>query len=136
MSPIMVEIGNVRHFGQKQSSVDYTGVDVPSCQSGTFDSKNRHVSKRGSPRLWKMIFQVMSTLIQYAPADAPACQFLDRKKAGGQALLCIHDHYSKQALANLLRHCHDLLGETVPPVYSHFHFGYAVAKYDGLFYCA
>lgn len=59
--------------------VDFAGVDAPPCQSGTFESKNRHISKRGSPRLRKTLFQVMSTINQHAPADDPIFHFLDRK---------------------------------------------------------
>lgn len=81
---LMTEIGDVRRFDRKQSLVAFAGVDAPPCQSGTFDSKNRHISKRGSPRLRKTLFQVMSTLIQHAPADDPVFQFLDRKRQEGK----------------------------------------------------
>ena len=81
---LMAEIGDVRRFHCKQSLVAFAGVDVPPCQSGTFESKNRHISKRGSPRLRKTLFQVMSTIIQHAPADDPVYQFLDRKRREGK----------------------------------------------------
>lgn len=68
---LMTKIGDVRRFDRKQSIVAYAGVDAPPCQSGTFESKNRHISKRGSPRLRKTLFQVMSTIIQHAPANDP-----------------------------------------------------------------
>ena len=81
---LMEEIGDVRRFHRKQSLVAFAGVDAPPCQSGTFESKNRHISKRGSPRLRKTLFQVMSTIIQHAPADDPVFQFLDRKRREGK----------------------------------------------------
>ena len=81
---LMAEIGDVRRFHCKQSLVAFAGVDAPPCQSGTFESKNRHISKRGSPRLRKTLFQVMSTIIQHAPADDPVYQFLDRKRREGK----------------------------------------------------
>ena len=81
---LMAEIGDVRRFHCKQSLVAFAGVDAPPCQSGTFESKNRHISKRGSPRLCKTLFQVMSTIIQHAPADDPVYQFLDRKRREGK----------------------------------------------------
>ena len=68
----------------KQSLVAFAGVDAPPCQFGAFESKNRHISKRGSPRLRKTLFQVMSTIIQHAPADDPVFQFLDRKRREGK----------------------------------------------------
>lgn len=81
---LMAEIGDVRRFDRKQSLVAFAGVDAPPCQSGAFESKNRHISKRGSPRLRKTLFQVMSTIIQHAPADDPVSQFLDRKRREGK----------------------------------------------------
>ena len=81
---LMAEIGDVRRFEHKRSLVAFAGVDAPPCQSGAFESKNRHISKRGSPRLRKTLFQVMSTIIQHAPADDPVFQFLDRKRREGK----------------------------------------------------
>lgn len=80
---LIAEIHDVSRFNRKQSLVTFAGVDVLPCQSDTFESKNRHIPKRGSPRLCKTLFQIMSTIIQHAPADNPVFQFLDRKKAGG-----------------------------------------------------
>ena len=68
---LMAEIGDARRFGRKQSLLAFAGVDAPPRQFGTFELKNRHISKRGSPRLRKTLFQVMSTLIQHAPANDP-----------------------------------------------------------------
>lgn len=81
---LMAEIGDVRRFDRKQSLVAFAGLDAPPCQSGTFESRNRHISKRGSPRLRKTLFQIMSTIIQHAPADDPVFQFLDRKRQEGK----------------------------------------------------
>lgn len=81
---LMAEIGDVRRFSRKQSLVAFAGVDAPPCQSGTFESKNRHISKRGSPRLRKTLFQIMSTIIQHATADDPVFQFLNRKRLEGK----------------------------------------------------
>lgn len=81
---LMAEIGDVRRFERKQSLVAFAGVDAPPYQSGAFESKNRSISKRGSPRLRKTLFQVMSTCLQHAPADEPVFQFLDRKRAEGK----------------------------------------------------
>lgn len=80
----MAEIGDARRFDHKQSLVTFARVDAPPYQSGTFESKNRHISKHRSPRLRKTLFQVMTTLIQRAPADDPVFQFLDRKRREGK----------------------------------------------------
>lgn len=81
---LMAEIGDVRRFDRKQSLVAFAGVDAPPFQSGTFESRNRHISKRGSPRLRKTLFQIMSTIIQHSPVDDPVFQFLDRKRQEGK----------------------------------------------------
>ena len=81
---LMAEIGDVRRFERKQSLVAFAGVDAPPCQSGTFESKNRHISKRGSPRLRKTLFNIMTVHLQLAPADEPVFQFLDRKRKEGK----------------------------------------------------
>lgn len=60
-SQLIAEIGDVRRFDRKQSLVAFAGVDAPPCQSGTLESKNRLISKCGSPRLCKTLFQVVST---------------------------------------------------------------------------
>lgn len=46
---LMAEIGDVRRFIHKGALVAFTGMDAPPFQSGTFDSKSRRISKRGSP---------------------------------------------------------------------------------------
>lgn len=81
---LMAEIGDVRRFERKQSLVAFAGVDAPPYQSGTFESQKRHISKRGSPRLRKTLFQIMTTLIQHAPEDDQVYQFLDRKRHEGK----------------------------------------------------
>ena len=91
----MAEIGDVRRFDRIQSLVAFAGADATPCQSGIFESKNRHISKRGSSRLRKTFFQVMSTLIQHAPADDPVFQFLDRKRREGK-----HNYVYMTAAAN------------------------------------
>jgi transposase len=81
---LMAEIGDVRRFERKQSLAAFAGVDAPPYQSGAFESKRRSISKRGSPRLRKTLFQVMSTLLQHEPPGEPVFQFLDRKRSEGK----------------------------------------------------
>lgn len=65
----MAEIGDIRRFPRKQSLVAFAGVDAPPFQSGTFEAKERSISKRGSPPLRKALFQVMSCLLRASPTD-------------------------------------------------------------------
>jgi transposase len=81
---LMAEIGDITRFRSKGSLVCFAGLEAPPYQSGTFESNNRHISKRGSPHLRKALFQVMDCLLKRAPADDPIYQFLDRKRAEGK----------------------------------------------------
>ncbi len=83
-SQLMAEIGDVRRFTHKGALVAYAGVDAPPYQSGTFDSKNRHVSKRGAPQLRSVLFLVCSTILKHEYADDPVYCFMDRKRAEGK----------------------------------------------------
>ncbi len=83
-SQLIAEIGDIRRFKHKKALVAFAGVDAPPYQSGSYESKNRNISKRGSPHLRKTLFQIMSCILRTAPADDPVFQFLDRKRAEGK----------------------------------------------------
>lgn len=78
---LMAEIGDVRRFSRKQSLIAFAGVDAPPFQSGSFEAKDRSISKCGSSSLRKTLFQVMSCLLQNSMAEDTVYQFLDRKRA-------------------------------------------------------
>jgi len=81
---LMAEIGDVRRFTHKGALVAFAGMDAPPFQSGTFDSKSRRISKRGSPHLRRTLFQIASVILQHAnPAD-PVFLFMDKKRAEGK----------------------------------------------------
>jgi len=83
-SQIIAEIGDIRLFYRKQSLVAFAGMDAPPHQSGRFESSSNRISEKGSPHLRKTLFQVMSCVLQHAPANDPVYQFLDRKRAEGK----------------------------------------------------
>lgn len=60
---LMAEIGDVRRFKNKKALVAFAGIDAPPSQSGAFESKSRHVSKRGSPHLRRTIFIVSNIIL-------------------------------------------------------------------------
>lgn len=80
----MAEIGDVRRFYAKKALIAFAGLDVSLYQSGTFESKSRSMSKRGSASLRKTLFQVMSVTLQNSPPDEPVFQYLDKKRAEGK----------------------------------------------------
>ena len=81
---LMAEIGDVRRFTHKGALVAFAGVDAPPFQSGTFESKSRHVSKRGSPHLRKTLFAVTSMILVVGNESDPVFRFMDRKRAEGK----------------------------------------------------
>lgn len=81
---LMAEIGDVRRFKNKNALVAFAGIDAPPYQSGMFDSKTRHVSKRGSPHLRKTLFQIVTILLRKSDPDNPVYLFMDRKRAEGK----------------------------------------------------
>lgn len=81
---LMAEIGDVRRFPRKESLVAFSGVDAPPFQSGSFEAKDRSISKRGSPLLRKTLFQIMGCLLQNQIMKDEVYQFLDRKRAEGK----------------------------------------------------
>lgn len=78
---LMAEIGDVRRFTSKRALVTFAGMDAPPFQSGTFETKSRHISKRGSPLLRRTLFQIMSVTLQHSSPDNPVYCFMDRKRA-------------------------------------------------------
>lgn len=82
---LMAEIGDVTRFTHKGAITAFAGVDPGVNQSGTYDQKSVHTSKRGTPMLRKTLFQVMDVLIKTKPQDDPVYLFMDKKRAQGKA---------------------------------------------------
>ncbi len=81
---LMAEIGDVRRFTNKGALVAFAGVDAPPFQSGTFDSKSRHVSKRGSPHLRRVLCTICSVILQHADPENAVYRFMNKKRAEGK----------------------------------------------------
>ena len=79
---LMAEIGDVRRFTSKGALVAFAGVDAPPFQSGS--SKSRHVSKRGSPHLRRVLFTICSVILQHSDPENAVFQFMDKKRAEGK----------------------------------------------------
>lgn len=81
---ILAEIGDVRRFHSAKALNSYAGNDAPPYQSGQFESRNRHISKRGSPALRKACFEVMQALKLTKPQDDPVYLFILKKEQEGK----------------------------------------------------
>lgn len=81
---ILAEIGDVRRFHSARALNSYAGNDAPPYESGQFESRNRHISKRGSSALRKACFEVMQALKLQKPQDDPIYQFMLKKEQEGK----------------------------------------------------
>ena len=81
---ILAEIGDIRRFHSGKALNAYAGNDAPPYQSGQFESRNRHISKRGNPALRKACFEVMQALKLTKPQDDPVYLFLAKKEQEGK----------------------------------------------------
>ena len=81
---ILAEIGDIRRFHSAKALNSFAGNDAPPYQSGQFESRNRHISKRGSSALRKACFEVMQALKLTNPQDDPVYQFILKKEQEGK----------------------------------------------------
>lgn len=81
---LMAEIGDVTRFTHKGAITAFAGVDPGVNQSGTYEQKSVHASKRGSSTLRKTLFQVMDALIKNKPQDDAVYRFMDKKRTQGK----------------------------------------------------
>ena len=81
---ILAEIGDIRRFHSAKALNSFAGNDAPPYQSGQFESRNRHISKRGSSALRKSCFEVMQALKLTKPQDDPVYQFILKKEQEGK----------------------------------------------------
>ena len=81
---IIAEVGNIRRYKDKHSLVAFAGVDAPPFQSGSFSSKRRKITKRGSANLRRVTFQIVCGILQRKAEDDPVYQFVRMKQAAGK----------------------------------------------------
>ena len=85
---LIAEIGDVSRFHSARALVAYAGLDAPPFQSGAFESKNRHISKRGDKYLRKVGYEVMAALITSKPrVDNAVYMFICKKREEGKYYL-------------------------------------------------
>ena len=81
---ILAEIGDIRRFHSAKALNSFAGNDAPPYQSGQFESRNLHISERGSSALRKACFEVMQALKLTKPQDDPVYQFILKKEQEGK----------------------------------------------------
>jgi hypothetical protein len=77
----LAEIGDVQRFSSIEKLVAYAGIDASVYQSGEFEAKRMHMSKRGSPYLRYALWQAAHGAIQH---DPELQAYYQRKRAEGK----------------------------------------------------
>lgn len=77
---LIAEIGDVRRFHSAKALIAYAGIDSPPYQSGQYLGAKRRISKRGSPLLRKIGYEVMKNLKSHSKPDDDAVYLYILKK--------------------------------------------------------
>ena len=64
---LIAEVGDPRRFRNRRAITTFAGLDAPPYQSGQLDISSRHISKRGSAALRKVLFQITEIYILTSP---------------------------------------------------------------------
>jgi len=81
---LIAEIGDISRFHSKRALTAFAGLDSPPYQSGQFESRERKISKRGSPHLRRALFRVMTMILVNQPQDDEVYAFMCKKRAEGK----------------------------------------------------
>lgn len=83
-SRVIAEIGDIRRFKNAGSIIAYAGLDAPPYQSGQFEAKNRHISKRGSKYLRKTGYEIMKAIKSNCKDDNELKAYIIKKENEGK----------------------------------------------------
>lgn len=82
---LIAEIGDVRRFHSNKALIAYAGIDSPPYQSGQYLGNKRRISKRGSPLLRKIGYEVMLSLKSHSqPSDDSVYLYILKKEQEGK----------------------------------------------------
>lgn len=79
---LLAEIGDIHRFDAPEKLVAYAGIDATVYQTGQFEARQMHMSKRGSPYLRHALWQAASMAIMH---DDELRAYYDRKRKEGKA---------------------------------------------------
>jgi transposase len=81
---LIAEIGDISRFDHRTAITAFAGVDPGVDGSGKVVHESNQASKHGSPRLRKILFEVMQSLLKNAPEDDAVYRFMMKKKREGK----------------------------------------------------
>ena len=83
----IAEVDDIKRFRNKHSLVAYAGLDAPPFQSGIYEGRNRHISKRGNKYLRKTCYEMIKCLTSSAAyiEHDDILDFVNKKRSEGFA---------------------------------------------------
>ena len=82
---LIAEIGDIRKYKNANCLIANCGIDTPPYQSGSFNSTNRHITKRGNKYLRKVGYEVVKSIKSSRPkSDNAVYLFMLRKESEGK----------------------------------------------------
>lgn len=83
---LIAEIGDIRKLHNAKALVACAGIDPPPYESGQFVGSHRKITKRGSPTLRKIGYEVMRVLKSHRePEDNAVYRYILKKEAEGKS---------------------------------------------------
>lgn len=82
---IIAEIGDIRRFKNAGSIIAYAGLDAPPYQSGKYEAKNRHISKRGNKYLRKTGYEIMQSIKCNTKTNNILLDYIKKKESEGKS---------------------------------------------------
>lgn len=82
---LIAEIGDIRKYNNANCLIASCGIDTPPYQSGSFNSTNRHITKRGNKYLRKVGYEIAKSIKSSRPkSDNAVYLFMLKKEAEGK----------------------------------------------------
>ena len=82
---LIAEIGDINRFHSSKALIAYAGIDSPPYQSGQYLGLKRRISKRGSPLLRNIGYEIMQSLKSHnKPTDDTVYNYILKKEAEGK----------------------------------------------------
>lgn len=83
-SKIIAEIGDIRNYKNAGSLIAYAGLDAPPYQSGQFEARIRHISKRGNKYLRKVGYEVIMSIRMVCSTGTELYDYIIKKEEEGK----------------------------------------------------
>lgn len=81
---VIAEIGDIRKFKNAGSLIAYAGLDSPPYQSGQYEARIRHISKRGNKYLRKIGFEIIMSIRMVCSTGTELYDYIIKKEEEGK----------------------------------------------------